>query len=132
MIDADGVGATLASWVRWRTSGRGWAFRGSARTGLLDRTRTPPFTNLRAAAYWRMREWLDPDLGYDIALPPGRELLAELCAPRYAMTTAGIAVEKKAEVQKRLGRSPDLADAFVMSLFSPPDETPREFVISMG
>ena len=78
------------------------------------------FVNLRAAAYWRMREWLDPELGFNLALPPGREVLAELCAPRYKMTTAGIQLEAKDEVKKRLSRSPDVGDALVMSLFSAP------------
>ena len=133
MIDADGIGASLASWVSWKTGGRASSFRGSAKTSLSDRTERLAFVNLRAAAYWRMREWLDPELGHDLALPPGREVLAELCAPRYKMTTAGIQLEAKDEIKKRLGRSPDVGDALVMSLFSaPPPAPPRELRVSMG
>jgi len=131
-IDADGIGASLASWVSWRTEGRASSFRGSAKTNLTDRSERLTFVNLRAAAYWRMREWLDPELGYDLALPPGRGLLAELCAPHYRMTTAGVQLEPKKDIAKRLGRSPDEGDAFVMSLFSTPSSRPVEFRVSLG
>lgn len=74
------------------------------------------FVNKRAEAYWRLREALDPgqDGGSPLALPPGNGLLADLAAARWKMTSRGIQIELKEEIKKRLGRSPDRADAVVM------------------
>jgi hypothetical protein len=73
------------------------------------------FINLRAEYYWRFRELLDPSNGRNAALPPDPELLGDLCAPRWSMTTAGIKIEDKEEIKKRLGRSPDKGDAIVIA-----------------
>jgi hypothetical protein len=77
------------------------------------------FYNKRAEYYWRLREALDPIDGDDIALPPGRQLLAELTAPRWKQKPVdgrnGIAIETKEDIAERLGRSPDLADAVVLA-----------------
>ena len=62
-----------------------------------------------------MREALDPISGDDIALPPDPELLADLTAPRWSITTSGIQVESKKDIVKRLKRSPDCGDAVVLS-----------------
>jgi hypothetical protein len=48
-------------------------------------------------------------------MPPSRELRAELCAPRYEKQANGIKIEDKDETKKRIGRSPDLGDAYVMA-----------------
>ena len=72
--------------------------------------------NLRAEAYWRMREALDPDYGDDLALPDDSELLADLCAPRWEYTPRGVRVEEKEDIIKRIGRSPDAGDAAVLAL----------------
>jgi hypothetical protein len=76
------------------------------------------FANLRAESWWRFRESLDPDQegGSVVALPPDPELLADLTAPTYAPTARGILVEEKAEIRKRIGRSPGRGDAVVMCL----------------
>ena len=80
------------------------------------------FTNVRTEAYWRFREALDPDQpgGSAIFLPKDIELLAELCCPTFDVGSNGIkALPKESKtgdnVKKRLGRSPDKADAVVMA-----------------
>jgi hypothetical protein len=79
-----------------------------------DRAGIYGFANLRAYWYWMLREALDPELGQNLAIPPDRDLLADLCAPKYDdKALRGITIEKKSEVAKRLGRSPDKGDAFV-------------------
>lgn len=85
------------------------------------------FFNTRAEAYWRFREALDPDQegGSTIALPKDTELLAELCCPTFDVTSRGIKALPKDSptgdsVKKRLGRSPDKADAVVMAWFAGP------------
>lgn len=75
------------------------------------------FFNVRAEAYWRFREALDPSQpqGSTIALPPDSELVADLCAPTYDVGSNGIKVEAKADLVKRLGRSTDKGDAVIMA-----------------
>lgn len=73
------------------------------------------FVNKRAETLWRFREALDPQTGADIALPPDPGLAGELAMARWKMTPRGIQIEAKADIIKRLGRSPDKADAVVMA-----------------
>lgn len=80
-----------------------------------DKTGRLKMRNVRAAAYWSLREALDPDSGADLALPDDRELLADLAAPTYSVTTAGVLVEPKEDIIERLGRSPDCGDALVLA-----------------
>jgi hypothetical protein len=82
------------------------------------------YFNIRAEAYWTLREALDPHQqgGSPISLPPDRELLADLTAPTY-QTASGkggmiIKLEAKEALVKRLGRSPDKGDAVVMCWWS--------------
>ena len=88
--------------------------------GLTDRTGEFKFTNLRAAAWWRMRELLDPSQpgGSDIMLPDSEVLKADLTSPHWKVLSGGsIQVESKDEIRKRLGRSTDEGDAVVMSFW---------------
>lgn len=80
-----------------------------------DRSGKFKFRNVRAASYWALREALDPEHGDDLALPDDPELLADLCAPRFKVTTAGIQVEEKDDIKKRIGRSPNKGDALVIA-----------------
>lgn len=75
------------------------------------------FTNKRTAAYWQFREALDPGQpgGSPIALPPDPELLADLTAPTFEVTSNGIKAEAKDKVCERLARSTDSGDAVVMA-----------------
>lgn len=77
------------------------------------------FYNKRAEIHWRFREALDPDQdgGSAIALPPDPQIVADLTAPRWKLTTRGIQIESKEDLKKpeRLGRSPDKGDAIVMA-----------------
>lgn len=75
------------------------------------------FANVRTEAYWRFREALDPSQpqGSTIALPRDNKLVADLCAPRFSVTSQGITLESKEKVCERLGRSTDRGDAVVMA-----------------
>ncbi|HNP15631.1 MAG TPA: hypothetical protein PKI99_04150, partial [Terrimesophilobacter sp.] len=74
------------------------------------------FTNRRAAAWWRVREALDPqqDGGAQLTLPPDPELMADLTAPTYDVKTRGIQIESKEDLRKRLGRSTGKGDVVAM------------------
>ena len=74
--------------------------------------------NFRSELYWRMRDALDPNGGDDVALPPGNEIVADLCSARYKLTAAGVQVEEKEEIKKRLGRSPDKGESIILSNYT--------------
>jgi hypothetical protein len=75
------------------------------------------FVNLRDQMYWQFREALDPETGDDVMLPPDARLMAELTAARYSIKGTNIKVESKDEIKKRVGASPDEADAVVMAWY---------------
>lgn len=76
------------------------------------------FINLRAQMWWAMREALDPSAEHPISIPDDTQLELDLTAPRYFMTRAGIQIEGKEEIKKRLGHSPDDGDALVLALMA--------------
>lgn len=81
------------------------------------RDRQLAFTNVRTEAYWRFREALDPAQpgGSNIKLPSDPEVVSDLCAAMYEVTSRGIKLESKEDVCKKLSRSPDKGDAIVMA-----------------
>jgi len=92
------------------------AFGASNRTDRMDSTGTLGFNCTRSAAWWGLREQLDPSAGSDLCLPDDEMLLGDLSAPQWTVTSGGkIAVESKDEIEKRLGRSTDDGDACVQS-----------------
>lgn len=118
-VDGIGVGASVYDQLHQQEA-RVSSFIGSASAdGRKDRTNTLRFTNRRSWAYWALREALDPVRGDGIALPPDRELLADLTAPRWMMRVNGVQVESKDDLMARLGRSPDCGDAVVYAACPP-------------
>lgn len=92
------------------------ALDSSGGSSATDRSGKLGFRNKRAEWWWRVREMLDPDLGDDICLPPSRKLKADLCAPKWKLSTGGIQIEPKEDLIKRLGRSTDYGDSCVYCL----------------
>lgn len=92
---------------------------GSASSGLQTKKGSLRFRNKRAEMYWRLREALDPANPDPIELPPDQELLTDLCAVRYKVTslgqTAAIQMRDKDEIRHMLGRSPDKGDSVAMT-----------------
>src|SRR5262249_19037640 len=86
---------------------------------IWDKSRKYKLTNLRTAAYWLLREALDPETGDNLALPPDPELIADLAAPRFKLLASGLAVEPKQDIKERLGRSPDCGDAVALAHLRP-------------
>ena len=105
----------------------------AARSEVRDKSGQFGFANKRAEMWWRLREALEPGSGRELVLPDDRELLGDLCAPRYKETTQGIQIESKDDIRKRLGRSTDCGDALVMALHEQmkmPPPTSRSHSIS--
>jgi hypothetical protein len=92
----------------------------AADEGYTDTTGVLEFANKRAQWYWQFREALNPETGDNLALPPDRELLADLCAPHYSIGPRGITIESKDDIRKRLGRSPDKGDAVIYAFAARP------------
>jgi hypothetical protein len=130
VVDAVGIGAgTLAALRRLAgAAGKKYTpvgFVASEKTTRRDRTGTFGFTNKRAAAWWNLRELLDPVNGEDIALPDTPELLGDLTAPRWREAAGGkVLLESKDEIKRRLGRSTDLGDAVVMAFWEETEKKP--------
>lgn len=120
-IDVIGIGAGVVDRLR---EDKGLAkrvlpFNASEGTKRKDRSGELSFANLRAASWWHLRELLDPDSDREIALPPDDNLIGDLTAPTWKVTSGGkIQIESKQEIRKRLGRSTDHGDAVVMAYWS--------------
>ncbi len=77
--------------------------------------------NRRAGMWFRMAKWIR-ETG---ALPDSQEMVAELTAPTYKVNEDGrLQIEKKADIKKRLGFSPDIADSLALTFAVP--VMPRE------
>jgi hypothetical protein len=118
-IDVIGVGASPYD-VLVDTHQPVYGVNVSERATSLDKSGRLSFFNLRSQLWWQMREALDPDADNGIALPPDKDLLAELCAPRWELSGMTIKVESREDIVKRVGRSPDRASAVVMALIETP------------
>ncbi len=112
-VDVIGVGASVYDTLKGKVNAFPVNF--AQASNATDRSKRLRCLNVRAEAYWGLREALDPASGEDLALPPDKELLADLCAPRWMMRVGGIQVESKEEIVKRLDRSPDCGDAVVLA-----------------
>lgn len=86
--------------------------------GFRDKTGTLKFRNIRALAYWRLRDALDPTYGSTLAIYPDYDLKAELIAHKHFNGIGGIQILDKDEIKDVLGRSPDKADALVMAHYA--------------
>lgn len=89
---------------------------GNVGVNVAERSSDPErFHNLRAELWWKFRERLGPEKE-PIALPQDDELLSELASVKYKIDAKGaIQIESKDDMKKRLGHSPDMADAVVLA-----------------
>lgn len=123
-VDAVGVGVGVVNYIRARKYPV-IAYNGARKgEGMRDSTGEFTFKNQRSAAYWHLRELLDPVNGPNLlCLPDIEDLKVDLTIPTWKVKPgAVIEVEPKESVVKRLGRSPDCGDAVVMTVW--PDSTP--------
>ncbi|CAL9612186.1 hypothetical protein SUDANB1_05649 [Streptomyces sp. enrichment culture] len=120
VVDSMGVGGGVVDRLR-ETGHPVLAYTGAAKTRRRSREGEWGFTNTRSAAYWNLRELLEPAYGAEIMLPPDELMIADLTTPTWDVTTGvppKIKVEPKDDVSARLGRSPDRGDAIAMSFFA--------------
>lgn len=120
IVDVIGLGAGVFDRLR-EVGARPLAYAGSGKSYVRDRSGKFGFTNIRSAAYWRLRELLDPAYDPVLALPPDELMISDLTTPTWDVTSGvppKIKVEPKDDVVARLGRSPDRGDAVAMSLWA--------------
>jgi hypothetical protein len=134
IIDVIGLGAGVYDRMR-ELGARPLAYTGSGRGQGRDRSGKFGFINVRSAAYWRLRELLEPAYEPTLALPPDDLMISDLTTPTWKVTTGlppKIQVENKDDVVKRLGRSPDRGDAVAMSLWADQHRGTGQFVEPVG
>jgi hypothetical protein len=128
VVDGIGVGAGVVDTLRVRGLDV-IPFIASKATRLRDATGEQMFSNVRAAAWWHLRELLDPNMDARLCLPPNDELTADLITPRYEPVTGGrIKLESKDDIRKRLGRSTDYGDAVVQCMWA--ENYEREYAVA--
>lgn len=124
IVDVIGIGAGVVD--RLREMGRPVipfnASAGAKYTDgkpMMDASGEFRFRNLRSAAWWHLREMLDPSRGATIMLPDDDELRLDLTTPKWKLHSGGIIqVEAKDDIKKRLGRSTDSGDTAVQAFFT--------------
>jgi hypothetical protein len=134
IIDVVGLGAGVYDRLR-ELGARPLAYTGSGKTPVRDRSGKFGFTNVRSAAYWHLRELLDPAYEPTLALPPDDLMISDLTTPTWDVTTGippKIQVETKDKVVERLGRSPDRGDAVAMALWADQHRGSGGFVEPVG
>lgn len=134
------VAETSAKVIRIDSTGLGWGILGSLRKQAphvmvigINASAKPSkehFLNSRAEMWWKGREYVE-DGTMDLSEAEDADtLLAQLTAPKWELNSKGkIKVEEKDEVKKRMGRSPDNADALLLAFYDRwggaiPEETP--------
>jgi hypothetical protein len=118
IVDVIGIGAGVVDRLREQKIPV-VAFNASEGTDHKDRSGELGFTNLRGAAWWNLRELLDPAFSPTLALPPNDRLTGDLTAPHWRVMSGGrIQVESKDDIRKRIGRSTDDADAVVQAAWN--------------
>ncbi len=110
--------------MRVDSIGIGWAVYG----GLFDRlgsrvesadsrkqaSNPEKYFNKRAEMHWRMREKFEKGL---ISIPNDPNLIDQLSVIRVSYEGGKVKVADKAEMKKKLGRSPDESDAVALSYY---------------
>ena len=108
LVDVIGVGAGVVD----RLTELGLPARG---VNVSETPSTHPeiYLRRRDELWFRAKEWLQ---ARDCAMVKDDELFGELVGPLYSYTSSGkIVVESKDDMKARGQRSPDLADAFVLT-----------------
>jgi hypothetical protein len=89
---------------------------------LLDVTGVYEFMNMRAFLFWAIRDWLNPEHNSKAMLPPNANLFKQLTSIIWSFKSDGsIQMEPKEKIIKKIGMSPDEADALANTFWPVPD-----------
>lgn len=118
-VDVIGVGASAFDVLARSTEVRAVA------VNVSESATTEGYHALRDQLWGSLRDFLRTDG----AIPDDSRLQAEILAPEYGFDAQGrMKVESKEAMKKRLGRSPDRADAVALSIYQPPSRGYAGFV----
>lgn len=94
-----------------------------------DKTR---FSSIRAEMWWEVGRENSEQGTWNLARVSD-DTVADLIAPKFRLNSAGkIQIEEKKETLKRLGRSPDHADALLLAFYSPQEGNKPAFLGSVS
>lgn len=114
-VDVIGIGHGIAGWVQEKRPAVE-VVRVNVGESSTDKERFP---KLRDQIWWEVGRELSEDGAWDLSAVED-DAVAQLLAPRYSIDASGrVKVEPKDETKKRLGRSPDDADALLLAFYSP-------------
>lgn len=111
VVDEIGIGAGIIDRLKEIGEFRVVAYNASAAPAEMNKG-IGGYPNARSELWFEFANEILPELDLD----DDEDLLADLCAPEYTIDSQGRqVVEPKQETKKRLGRSPDRADACMMA-----------------
>lgn len=113
-VDATGVGAGVAPHMN-RLGCSALSVKVASKP--TEKTELGEFQILRDQLWWAVREWLRTDIG--AMLPPDERLLEELSTPTYEVEGGKVRIMKKSVMRELLKRSPDRADALILTFYKP-------------
>lgn len=121
VTDISGLGAGVHDAARRLQVADCYPFQGAEKPqGWTDATGLLTANNTRSAAYWNIRERLNPAHPNPIALPEDEPLIGELQAHYLAPKETDvnlIRVVSKDKIKEVLGRSPDRSDALTYAFW---------------
>ena len=126
-VDDTGVGGGVTDRLREVLRGRRITINGCNNGSKAHDTH---YQNWGAESYFALRDRFQSE---EIILPRDEELAAQLSTRKYYLTsTDKLALETKGEYKKRIGRSPDRADALVLAFAPTLRMTMPDFPISQS
>jgi hypothetical protein len=116
-IDSIGVGFGIIGLVRKLLDDKGARVRVIGVNVAKPASDSKTYGNLRAELWWTVGRLMFQNGQIDTSSADNlMELEAQLLMPRYKISKGKIYVEAKDEINKRLGRSPDNADALMLAM----------------
>lgn len=118
-IDSIGIGFGVIGELRNMT-GRGLHGAHIQAVNVAEKPQEPDkYLNLRAELWWEIGRGLSERRGWDLSSMANADaVVAQLLEPRWSIDAQGrIKIEPKEDVIKRLGRSPDNADALLLAFY---------------
>ncbi len=119
-VDSIGIGFGVIGELR-NAAGRGEHTAHIIGVNVAEAASQPgKYMNLRAELWWELGRGLSESGGWDLsAMDNADTTVAQLLEPRWDVDPKGrVRVEPKDEIRKRLGRSPDNADALLLAFYS--------------
>lgn len=122
-VDANGIGHGVVGLLRTQLRGDG-ELRGKVKVVpvmVSKRSKFPrDYRNIRSELWWTIGREFSRTQAWDLTDLPGA-CIGQLIAPKWKLGVNGQRViEPKKDTNKRLGRSPDLADALLLAYYRAP------------